>query len=73
MQQGTVAWFNAAKGYGFIKPDDGVDVFVHYTAIDQEGYRQLQQGQRVSFEIVKGRNDRPQAASVTVLAETAKA
>ncbi|HXU44522.1 MAG TPA: cold shock domain-containing protein [Thermoanaerobaculia bacterium] len=54
-QQGTVKWFNNAKGYGFIEPEpQGGDVFVHHTAIVSEGYRTLNQGERVTFEMVEG-------------------
>jgi cold shock protein len=54
-QQGTVKWFNNAKGYGFIQPETGgEDVFVHHTAIVSEGFRTLNQGERVSYEIVQG-------------------
>jgi CspA family cold shock protein len=52
--QGTVKWFNADKGYGFIAVDGGKDVFVHYSAILMDGYRALEQGQRVEFEITQG-------------------
>jgi CspA family cold shock protein len=63
MAQGTVKWFNAEKGYGFIEIDGGRDVFVHYSAILMDGYRSLEQGQRVEFEIAQ--SDRgPQAESV---------
>lgn len=62
--QGTVKWFNNAKGYGFIGQTDGTDVFVHYTAIAGEGYRSLQEGDAVEFEIVQGQKG-PQAANVT--------
>ena len=48
---GTVKWFNAAKGYGFISPEDGEDVFVHFSAIQSEGYRKLLEGQQVEFSI----------------------
>lgn len=55
MVQGTVKWFNAEKGYGFITPDGGEsDVFVHYSAITSRGYRTLEQDQRVEFETVQG-------------------
>lgn len=62
--QGTVKWFNNAKGYGFIGRNDGADVFVHYSAIVGEGYRSLQEGDAVEFEIVQGQKG-PQAANVT--------
>lgn len=55
MASGTVKWFNAAKGFGFITPDDGTpDVFVHFSAIDARGYRELAEGQRVEFETTQG-------------------
>jgi CspA family cold shock protein len=53
-EQGTVKWFNNEKGYGFISRESGPDVFVHYTAILSEGYRSLNEGDRVSFEVVEG-------------------
>ena len=66
MAVGTVKWFNATKGYGFIKPDDGgEDLFVHQSEIEMQGYRDLQEGQRVEFEVTAGekgdqaRNVRP--------------
>jgi len=66
MAQGTVKWFNADKGYGFIAVDGGRDVFVHYSAILADGYRSLEQGQRVEFEITQ--SDRgPQADGVRPL------
>ena len=66
MQQGTVKWFNAEKGYGFIQVEGGNDVFVHYTAILGDGFRTLEEAQRVEFEIVEGQRG-PQAANVTKL------
>jgi cold shock protein len=61
--EGTVKWFNNSKGYGFIGRDNGPDVFVHYTAIAGEGYKTLDEGDRVEFEIVQGPKG-PQAANV---------
>jgi CspA family cold shock protein len=64
MPVGTVKWFNATKGFGFISPDGGgADVFVHHSAIEMRGYRELTEGQRVEFEITEGKKG-PQAASV---------
>ena len=60
---GEVKWFNNAKGFGFIGRENGSDVFVHYSAIVGDGYRTLQQGDRVEFEIVEGQKG-PQAANV---------
>ena len=55
MATGTVKWFNSQKGYGFISPDDGgKDIFVHYSKITSDGYRSLQEGQRVEFEVGEG-------------------
>jgi CspA family cold shock protein len=62
--KGTVKWFNNAKGYGFLGRDDGPDVFVHYSAITSEGYKSLQEGDVVEFEIIQGQKG-PQAANVT--------
>ena len=53
-EQGTVKWFNAAKGYGFIQRESGEDVFAHYSAILGDGYRTLEEGARVTFEVRKG-------------------
>jgi len=61
---GTVKWFNATKGFGFIEQDEGEDVFVHYSAIVGEGYRSLEEGQRVEFVVVQGEKG-PQAQDVT--------
>ncbi|MEO8108264.1 MAG: cold-shock protein [Actinomycetes bacterium] len=63
MAQGTVKWFNAEKGYGFIAVDEGPDVYVHYSQIQMEGFRALEDGQRVEFEISQGQKG-PQADSV---------
>lgn len=64
MAQGKVKWFNAEKGYGFIEQDNGgADVFVHYTAIDVQGYRSLEEAQRVEFEVTQGPKG-PQAEQV---------
>ncbi|MBM7853674.1 CspA family cold shock protein [Desulfohalotomaculum tongense] len=63
---GKVKWFNAKKGYGFIESEEGNDVFVHFTAIQQDGYKTLEDGEQVEFDIVEG--DRgPQAANVVKL------
>ncbi|HEY2345679.1 MAG TPA: cold-shock protein [Xanthomonadaceae bacterium] len=53
-QSGTVKWFNDAKGFGFITPESGEDLFVHFRAIQGSGFKSLQEGQKVSFEVVKG-------------------
>ncbi|GAA2876101.1 cold-shock protein [Streptosporangium sandarakinum] len=64
MAQGTVKWFNAEKGFGFIAPDGGApDVFVHFSEIQGSGYRSLEDGQRVEFEITQGQKG-PQASQV---------
>jgi CspA family cold shock protein len=65
-EQGTVKWFNASKGYGFITRQSGEDVFVHFSAIQSEGYRSLNEGQAVEFEVTKGPKGL-QAANVTSL------
>ncbi|MCP9273348.1 cold-shock protein [Mycolicibacterium arenosum] len=67
MTQGTVKWFNADKGFGFITPDGGTeDVFVHHSEIKSEGYRSLDENQRVEFEVTAGAKG-PQASSVTTI------
>lgn len=63
MENGRVKWFNSEKGYGFIEYDGGDDVFVHFSAITGDGFKTLEEGQEVSFEIVDG-NRGPQAANV---------
>jgi CspA family cold shock protein len=63
---GTVKWFNASKGYGFIERQDGPDVFVHFTAIEADGFRTLQEGQQVEFSIEQGPKGL-QAASVKII------
>ncbi|HWK91204.1 cold-shock protein [Luteimicrobium sp. NPDC057192] len=67
MAQGTVKWFNAEKGFGFITPEaGGQDVFVHYSAIQSDGYRSLEEGQQVEFEVGQGQKG-PQAEQVRPL------
>ncbi|WP_010167017.1 cold-shock protein CspD [Candidatus Epulonipiscium viviparus] len=61
---GKVKWFNPEKGFGFIEREDGDDVFVHFTAIQSEGFKTLEEGQEVEFEITEG-NRGPQASNVT--------
>ena len=63
MEQGTVKWFNADKGFGFLSRESGDDVFVHFSAIQGDGFKSLEEGQAVSFEIVEG-NRGAQAANV---------
>ena len=63
MQTGKVKWFNAEKGFGFIEVEGGDDVFVHYSAINGDGFKTLEEGQEVDFDIVEG-NRGPQAANV---------
>lgn len=64
MARGKVKWFNSSKGYGFISQDEGEDVFVHYPAIQEEGYRNLNPGEEVKFDVVNGQKGL-QAANVT--------
>ena len=63
---GTIKWFNSSKGYGFIGQDGGEDVFVHYSAIEGDGYKSLQEGDQVEFELTQGQKG-PQAEKVTKL------
>ena len=66
MVEGTVKWFNESKGFGFIQQDDGGDVFVHYSAIQDQGFKTLAEGQRVSFEVIEGKKG-PAAQNVVSL------
>lgn len=66
MATGTVKWFNAEKGFGFIQQEDGTDVFVHYSAIQGDGFKTLEEGQSVSFDIEEGQRG-PQAVNVQKL------
>lgn len=66
MTNGTVKWFNAEKGYGFLSTEEGGDVFVHFSALKMDGYKTLKEGQNVRFEIVEGEKG-PQAANVSVI------
>ena len=66
MSEGTVKWFNASKGFGFIEQENGDDLFVHHSAIQGEGYKSLDEGQRVSFDIVDGKKG-PAAENVVKL------
>lgn len=64
--EGKVKWFNSEKGFGFIESQEGGDVFVHFSAIQTEGFKTLEEGQSVSFDVVEG-NRGPQAANVVIL------
>ncbi|MCK4260484.1 MAG: cold-shock protein [Halanaerobiales bacterium] len=66
MERGTVKWFNNEKGFGFIERENGNDVFVHFSAIQNEGFKSLDEGQAVEFEVVEGERG-PQAANVMKL------
>ena len=67
MAEGTVKWFNAEKGYGFISQKDGEDLFVHFSEIKMDGYKTLDEGQAVSFDVVTGRDGKLQASNVVKL------
>lgn len=67
MAQGTVKWFNPEKGYGFISQEGGEDLFVHYSEIKMDGFKTLDEGQAVSFEITTGQNGKLQASNVEKL------
>ena len=64
MAEGTVKWFNADKGYGFISREDGDDLFVHFSEIKMDGFRTLDEGQAVSFEVTEGQQGKLQASNV---------
>jgi cold shock protein len=64
--KGKVKWFDSAKGFGFIQSDEGKDIFVHYTGIERDGFKALQQGQEVNFQITDGKRG-PQATKVKVV------
>ena len=66
MNKGTVKWFNNQKGYGFITAEDGHDVFVHYSGIQSNGFKSLEEGQEVEFEVIEGQKG-PQAVNVVKL------
>ena len=67
MAEGTVKWFNSEKGYGFISQKDGEDLFVHFSEIKMDGYKTLDAGQAVSFDVVTGRDGKLQASNVVKL------
>ena len=66
MKTGTVKWFNAKKGYGFISDENGDDIFVHFSALNMSGFKVLEEGDKVEFEVIEG-DKGPQAANVTKL------
>lgn len=63
---GTVKWFNGEKGFGFITGEDGNDVFAHFSQINSEGYKSLEEGQKVSYDVIKGPKG-PQAENITII------
>jgi CspA family cold shock protein len=65
MMNGTVKWFNSEKGFGFITGDDGVDVFAHFSQIQADGYKSLEEGQSVTFDVVQGQKG-PQAENIQI-------
>ena len=67
MNKGTVKWFNAEKGYGFISQKDGEDLFVHFSEIKMDGFKTLDEGQAVSFDVTTGQNGKLQASNVVKL------
>lgn len=71
MPKGKVKWFNATKGYGFITKDDGNDIFVHFTGITGDGFKTLEEGQEVEFEVTQGAKG-PQAANVTRVSQVSQ-
>lgn len=70
--QGSVAWFNNAKGFGFLSRTDGPDVFVHYSAIQLDGYKCLKEGDAVEFDVIEGEKGKPQADKVSRLSDVSK-
>ena len=64
MAEGTVKWFNARKGYGFIEQESGNDIFVHFSEIKSDGYKSLEEGEKVTFEVVEADNGKLQAKNV---------
>ena len=68
MHRGTVKWFNNQKGYGFISDEEGNDVFVHYTGLNMEGFKSLDEGAKVEYDVVNGPKG-PQATNVTVITD----
>ncbi len=64
LAEGTVKWFNARKGYGFIEQESGNDIFVHFSEIQADGYKSLEEGEKVTFDVVEGDNGKLQAKNV---------